>query len=400
MGFAEASPDPAVRAKFSTEPYVASPDMAQSMSLVARKIREGYQEALNDPHQALRGWVGQALMAAGKPIGIRARVQAILDAYSAKTLYGPDPHNAELVQSAVASLCLKPGLCLPLNDCDDKTVGGATCILIAGIPCWTVRQNYGGGAQQHVLIGFKDDSGRKVLVDFSNGQIDCRQVSDETWVDPIAGMTPMTIGVGAPCAWAYETRDGRLWASSNGGESWIEVQDPLGFGAPDASVPYVPVQGFALKAGFRYRVQMLFTPDDFYGTGTVSETAQYLADQYGRDWLVESIGPDGDRTPGAVTGGVVSWTLQGIPKHDLVLASEQRYLNPSYTNISVQATSDPAAVTPAPQPGGPTPPGSNTIGAGTVLVASALTAVGGGLALAWYRKQNTRQARSKRRLRR
>ena len=391
MGFAAANPTSDARASYSAEPFVLGDQtMQQSMELVERKIRSGYAEALADPHQALRGWVGQVLMAAGKPVGIRARVQAILSAYSAKTLYAPDPHNNELVQSAVASLCLKPGLCLPLNDCDDKTAGGATCVLIAGIPVWIVKQNYGGGKQQHVLIGFMDDGGRRVLVDFSTEQMDARQVSDEVWVNPIAGMTPMTIGVGAPHsarAWAYESRHGKVWASADGGGTWIEIQD-VGLGA--AALPYVPVTGFSLHGGLRYRVQMLFTPADLLANDDV--TVQYLKDQYGNDWYVDSIGPDGD-TAGAVIGGLRSWTLQGIPKTDLVLASSSRYLNPSYTNISVQASSASAApATTAPlATTGPKPP-TAPMGVGTAVALAAGTAVVGGLGWAWWKRHHPRRA--------
>lgn len=212
--------------------------MQQSIDLMQAKIRKSYQAALADPHSAMRGWAGLVLVAADRPVGKAARAKALQDAFRAKTVYGPDPHLVEQIQSAEVSLCLKPGQCNPLVDCDDETVGVATALLVAGIPVWIVKQDFGQGQQQHVVVGITDDSGKRVRLDPSTGAFPARSAPDEVWVDPVEGMDPLIIGVGAaPRSWIYEQRHGQVWASADDGATWCEVQRNVGLAAP-APDPY------------------------------------------------------------------------------------------------------------------------------------------------------------------
>jgi hypothetical protein len=241
MAFAAASPTADAKAHFSVEPYVLNDvTMQQSIDLMKTKIRKSYQAAINDPHTTLRGWAGSVIIAAGRPTGKGARAKAIQDAFRGKTVYGADPHLVEQIQSAETSLCLKKGgPCNPLVDCDDEVVGVLTSLLVSGIPAWIVKQNFGPGLQQHVVVGITDDSGGRVRLDPSTGDYPTRSAPDEVWIDPVEGMQPLTIGVGsAPRAWLYEQRFGKVWASADGGLSWCEVAKSVGLGAPAAVDPY------------------------------------------------------------------------------------------------------------------------------------------------------------------
>jgi hypothetical protein len=123
-----------------------------SLEEVARKIKD----ARNDPR--LKGWAGQVLIAAGRPQGVRAGMQALLDAFKAKTLYVDDPTQTEMIAKPHVTLCLDPhGLCMPASDCDDRVValGGAAASLN-----WDVRvigQAFGGAPDaSHVIFAVYD----------------------------------------------------------------------------------------------------------------------------------------------------------------------------------------------------------------------------------------------------
>lgn len=72
--------------------------------------------ARNDPR--LVGWAGRVLIAAGKPKGVRAQMQAITDAIRKITMYVMDSSKTERTASPHVTLCLdEHGLCMPAGDC-------------------------------------------------------------------------------------------------------------------------------------------------------------------------------------------------------------------------------------------------------------------------------------------
>lgn len=87
-----------------------------SINAMLQKLRDGRL----DPD--VKGWAHDVLKAAGidgrTNYGtVRTKTQALLDALRASTIYSPDPHGAEWIQSASATLCLRPGLCMRGGDC-------------------------------------------------------------------------------------------------------------------------------------------------------------------------------------------------------------------------------------------------------------------------------------------
>jgi len=117
-----------------------------SLSTIAQKIRDGRL----DPD--IRGWVGDTLVAAGKPVSTTDKVTAILNAFRASTVYVADPVGAEYIVAAKTTICLRPGLCVRARDCDDGVVFMGSALMSVGIPARVLKQNFGPGKQEHVLV--------------------------------------------------------------------------------------------------------------------------------------------------------------------------------------------------------------------------------------------------------
>lgn len=181
--------------KVTRDPYALGDagTLGQSIPMVLQKIREGRL----DP--AVRGWTGDVLHAAGDPQGIRAKCDAILNAFRAATIYAPDPAGAEYIQSAAATLCLRPGLCVRARDCDDGSVCVGSCLSSINIPVWVVFQDFGPGKQQHVLLVSQDELGNKFYIDPSTKWPvgNAASAVREEWFDPLDGLAaPEIVGVG------------------------------------------------------------------------------------------------------------------------------------------------------------------------------------------------------------
>jgi len=214
-----------------------------SLSVIAQKIRDGRL----DPD--IRGWAGDVLIAAGKPKTIREKAQAILDAFRKATMYLPDPVGAEYIASGAATLCLRPGLCVRARDCDDGVTLIGSALMSVGIPVVVLKQNFGPGKQEHVLIEARDEQGIWFPVDPSTS-LDAGSkvpaVSEER-INPMdvmgsngtSGAEIVTIGFVDE-----ETRDvhfddarktyvekryGKLWVYQGVGVGWAELE-----GAGDA----------------------------------------------------------------------------------------------------------------------------------------------------------------------
>ena len=166
-----------------------------SLEEIARRIREGRL----DP--AVRGWAGDALIKAGRPVSDPARMTALLHAVRAATVFVPDPVGAEYNVSAAGTLCLRPNLCVRAADCDDLVVLIGSVLMSVGIPVIVVKQTFGEGDQEHVMIKAQDtQTGNWLRIDPSTdhpvGQ--SLDASAEFELDP---MQPSTIGLrGVPDA--------------------------------------------------------------------------------------------------------------------------------------------------------------------------------------------------------
>jgi hypothetical protein len=92
-----------------------------SLETIAQHIRAGAKSP------AVQGWAYDQLLACGlkgrdgpPPFGQasnRAKASCLLDAIRKVTIYTADPPNVEMVKSAEAQLCLRPGLCIRGGDC-------------------------------------------------------------------------------------------------------------------------------------------------------------------------------------------------------------------------------------------------------------------------------------------
>jgi hypothetical protein len=162
-----------------------------SLETMAQKMREGKIDA------GVKQWALDCL----KSKGLDGRDQnttpakqaaAILDCLRAATVYTPDPYGTESVQSAGATLCLRPNLCIRGGDCDDLTVALGSMYLSIGLPTQIVKQNFGGTAQEHVLIAVYDGSDWRYADPSTKMPFgSAAPAVDEVWVDPMGPVGPL-----------------------------------------------------------------------------------------------------------------------------------------------------------------------------------------------------------------
>lgn len=329
----------------------------QSLDAMARKIREGRV----DPWVA--GWARGCLKNRGLDgrdgISVRQQAEAVLDCLRAGTIYAPDAYAAEVISSAAATLCLRPGLCINGGDCDDLTVAYLSAMWSLNIPVAIVKQSYGDGLQQHVLGAVQLESGAWAYADPSTRAPfgSAPRAVDEVWIDPadasatLSEIQPEIVTLGKPDLGATPTV-------------------PLGGG-------YRLVTDGAIHAGLRYRFAVLLN-----FTGTTAWTPAQVADYFSQDWLVESAIPTPD-----VTGGVQSWLIQGVARVDGTILPPTQFL--TTVAVAVQSSQSVSTTTPAAIPTQTTPPTplpqSSGVPLGVAVAAVAIVAVGGGLAWRYWR---------------
>jgi hypothetical protein len=185
-----------------------------SLREMARRIREGRL----DPD--VRGWAGQAIIAAGRPEGVFERCAAILGAVRNRTVYAPDPVGTEYVASAAATLCLRKGLCVRAGDCDDLSIALGAAVMSIGIPVRVIKQTFGAQDQEHVLIEAQREDGSWFPMDPST-DLPCGRshpASAEFRLDPMnpsmVGLTGVPeaefVGIGRPRAGLAPRRVGAV----------------------------------------------------------------------------------------------------------------------------------------------------------------------------------------------
>ena len=183
----------------STTPYpTGDAGIQTSLAVVAKKIREGR----HDP--AINGWVAQVFKARGidgrDHPSVRTQVGALLDELRSSVIYLPDAIGSEVIQSASATLCLAPGLCLNAGDCDDLTVALGAAALRAGIPVRAVHQIFYGAGTEHVLIQVQDERGKWLYADPSTRlpMGEAHRADKENYIDVMEGAPPELVTIGRP----------------------------------------------------------------------------------------------------------------------------------------------------------------------------------------------------------
>lgn len=156
-----------------------------SLAEVAARTKEGR----NDPR--IKGWAGRVLISAGKPKGVKAQMQALLDAFRKQTMYVPDPVQTELITKPSATLCLDElGLCMPAGDCDCRVVCLGSVGLSIGIDVKIIGQafNY-EPIESHVIFAVRDPELGWLKIDPSHDNWPVGRTAmatKETELDPMA----------------------------------------------------------------------------------------------------------------------------------------------------------------------------------------------------------------------
>jgi hypothetical protein len=157
----------------------------QSLEAMAQQMRNGKIDA------GVKGWALQCLSDKGldgrtRATTTTAQAKAILDCLRSATIYTSDPYGTESIQSAGATLCLRPNLCVTGGDCDDLSVALGSLYLSIGLPVQIVKQNFGADAQEHVLIAVYVDGGWEYADPSTNMPFgSAAPAVDEVWVDPM-----------------------------------------------------------------------------------------------------------------------------------------------------------------------------------------------------------------------
>jgi hypothetical protein len=211
-----------------------------SIETMASRMREGRL----DP--AVAGWARGVLKDAGldgrdRP-SVRAQVGALLDALRKQAVYAPDAYGAEVISSASATLCLRPGLCINGGDCDDLSVALGSALLSLGIPVAIVKQSFGSDNQEHVLIAAQGEDQQWIYADPSTRLPvgSAPNATDEEWFDPMGEIgamreaSPEIVTLGAPPKMRHvKFIAGRWWEEAHG-RVFVHHQNewkPTGFGA-------------------------------------------------------------------------------------------------------------------------------------------------------------------------
>ncbi len=164
------------------EPYAQGEEgILKSIRTICTKIREGMATAV------MKSYAGNVLQQSGTlKSSIRDRAIALFNHVDSKTGYAPDALGSEQIQSAAITLCVEGApLCIPIADCDDLTTALGTLLSAAGMDVEVVRQFFGAGVQQHVLLEVKIEDGSWFPVDLT---------------PPYPNMTKLPVGTKAPAS--------------------------------------------------------------------------------------------------------------------------------------------------------------------------------------------------------
>jgi hypothetical protein len=316
-----------------------------SLSEICRLAREGSITAV------MRSFAGKILKEAGFPKSIKDKATAILNYVRSHVGYVPDPVGVESIQTAVISLCAPDenghvAICIPIGDCDDLTTCVLTLLLAAGINAEVVRQFYGDGIQQHVIVEAQDERGNWIPLDPSTslpaGQK--TKAKRETRISPLDDKATglegtdkagaQYIGIGRPLeVWEQDTKSG----------GWHKHDANKGLGADtpgNTTLPYQQVTNGQIRGGLRYRFGLIVTfPFDPTGECPIEQLARcnhgvaraktWLTEVFQQErFSIEVLSPLSAARP--LTDGYFwqSWLVEAIARQDMQITTTQ----PTQTN--------------------------------------------------------------------
>lgn len=360
--------------KATRAPYAAgTAGHVQSLAMMKAKIREGRQ----DPDLIARA--GQVLHAAGidgrRNATVRQITECLIAHVRAETVYTPDAVGSEVIQSAAATLCLRPGLCIRRGDCDDMVVLLCCLLLAVGVTCQIVKEDYGPNIQSHVLVGVQDEKGDWFYADPSTlGPIETfRDCKSREWIDPMDGAQVEIVGIGRPYqpqalrskrAGLGNVQIAGTWSATTNNQVTAGLRYAVGVVAS-------PTAGWGIA-----NVQAFYSPSTAgaaanLGVGTVAQPSTT-----GPQFLVEQVIPSNTNS---------SWVMIGIARSSGAVPATDGPVNVAAV-LEQTALATVPAPTPPTVPPAPIAPKANAIGLDVVVLWGAGIALAGGVAYGLYRK--------------
>lgn len=167
-----------------------------SLNQIAVKIREGGRTP--SIRQFAEMVVRQTGVPASQHLGTDEAAGILFQYVIDNVRYRPDPLMTEWTQSAAITLCVNGApMCIPVEDCDGLCVALGSLLLAYGIEVRIVKQTFGMGDQEHVLIEYKTDSGAWIPLDPTprSPQLQPGQKAVATHEDYIDPTDPSAIGM-------------------------------------------------------------------------------------------------------------------------------------------------------------------------------------------------------------
>ncbi len=166
-----------------------------SLDRIAAMILAGWDTA------AMKSFAGNILKDAGFPKAERAQMFALANYVKRSVGYRADAPYREQIQSAAITLCIDGApVCIPIGDCDDFVAAVGTLLAAAGFHIRIVRQFFGEGQQEHVIIeAYDTQRGEWVPLDATTDDIQLgmkAHAEREETLNPLAGQQQMFVGIG------------------------------------------------------------------------------------------------------------------------------------------------------------------------------------------------------------
>lgn len=166
-----------------------------SLTEIAGRIREGGR---TPSIRAFAEMVVRQKVPPAQHTSAKQAAEILLEYIVDNVRYRADPPMTEWTQSANVTLCVNGApMCIPVGDCDDLIVALGSLLMAYGIPVRVVKQTFGYGDQEHVLIEFQDEGGSWIAADPTprSPSMPVGQKAIATHEDYINPLDPSAIGM-------------------------------------------------------------------------------------------------------------------------------------------------------------------------------------------------------------